>query len=128
MSENKFDLEKVVRNNKTHLLLVSKHHNQKTEVGFTIVELMLTVAIMGIFAAIAAPSWDTFVSRQRIRAVNGQVLQTLQTAQAEAKLKKQNYVVEFQEAADPTTDLPEFSVHLEGTPDADKFWEPLNLE
>ncbi|MGB3191176.1 MAG: hypothetical protein WBB43_17360, partial [Limnoraphis sp.] len=41
---------------------------------------------------------------------------------------KQNYVVEFQEAADPTTDLPEFSVHLEGTPDADKFWEPLNLE
>ncbi|MGB3191286.1 MAG: hypothetical protein WBB43_17920, partial [Limnoraphis sp.] len=91
-------------------------------------DVVIVMVIMGIFAAIAAPTWDALVTRQRVRSINGQVLQALQIAQAEAKRKKQNYVVEFQEAADPTTDLPEFSVHLEGTPDADKFWEPLNLE
>ncbi|MEA5500120.1 pilus assembly FimT family protein [Limnoraphis robusta] len=99
-----------------------------SESGFSLVELAVIVVMIGIFSAIAAPVWDVFVSRQRVGAVNGQVLRTLQTAQAEAKRNKQNYVVAFREAADPTTAPPEFSTYLEGTPDADKFWEPLNLE
>jgi type II secretory pathway pseudopilin PulG len=110
MSTNQFDWQKVVRNNKTHLLSVSKHHNHKTEAGFTIVELMLIVAIMGIFAAIAAPAWDAFVSRQRVGAVNGQVLQALQSAQAEAKRTKQNVEVTFN-FNPPTVDPPTYTVN-----------------
>ncbi len=72
-----------------------------SESGFSLVELAVIVVIIGIFSAIAAPAWDAFVSRQRIRAVNGQVLQALQTAQAEAKRTKQEITVTFDEAVDP---------------------------
>lgn len=34
--------------------------------GFTLIEVMITVAIVGILAAIALPSYDYFVTRSRI--------------------------------------------------------------
>lgn len=69
--------------------------SRRSEVGFTIIEVMLVVILIGIFAAIAAPVWDGFVSRQRIRAVNNRVLRELQNAQAEAKRTKQDVTVTF---------------------------------
>ena len=108
--------------------LLSSTSYSSSESGFSLVELAVIVVIIGIFAAIAAPAWNAFVTRQRVRSVNNQVLRTLQTAQAEAKRNKQNYVVAFREAADPTTDPPEFSSYLEGTDPANIVWEPLNLE
>ena len=84
--------------------------SKQSEAGFSLLEVMIVVVIMGIFAAIAAPAWDAFVNRQRIRTVNNQVLRTLQTAQAEAKGKNQEVAIQFDQSADP----PAFRV---GQPD-----------
>jgi type II secretory pathway pseudopilin PulG len=76
------------------------HHSES---GFSLIELAVIVVMIGIFSAIAAPVWDVFVSRQRVGAVNGQVLQALQSAQAEAKRTKQEITVTFDDTVDPPT-------------------------
>jgi len=69
------------------------------EAGFTIMELLIIIIIVGVLAAIAAPSWLTFINRQRVNAVRGEVYQTLQTAQSEAKKNKLSRTVEFSKSA-----------------------------
>lgn len=76
--------------------------SKKNDAGFTLIELLIIVLILGIFASIAAPSWLAFINRQRVRTVNDRVLQTLRSAQSEAKRNKSDRVVTFL-ATDPPT-------------------------
>ncbi|NET29682.1 Tfp pilus assembly protein FimT/FimU [Okeania sp. SIO1I7] len=71
--------------------------------GFSLIELVVIVLILGILSAIVAPGWNAFITRQRIRTVNSQVLQALQKAQSQAKLKKEEGNVEFNTTVDPPT-------------------------
>lgn len=55
-----------------------------TEQGFTLVELIVVVAILGIVAAIAAPSWLTLITRQRLYDARGNALDKIREAQSQA--------------------------------------------
>lgn len=68
------------------------HQNQ----GFTLLELVAVVIIIGTLSAIAAPSWLAFTNRQRVNKAGDAVLAAIQEAQREAKKSKLNYSITFE--------------------------------
>lgn len=52
--------------------------------GFTLIELAVTVAVLAILLAIAAPSFETMTNQNRLVSASHQVVATLQTARMEA--------------------------------------------
>ena len=103
---------------------ISKHKNDHNA-GFSLIELLVVILMVGVLAAIAAPSWQTFTTRQRIKSVNTQILQAIKTTQAEAKRNQSDYVLGF----DPDKyDPPKYSIYKKDTPDAEKQWQSLSLD
>ena len=68
-------------------------HKPKPTAGFTLLELLVVILIAGIMAAIAAPSWLSFLNRQQVGAVRSDVVQTLRTAQQQAQQRRQTVTV-----------------------------------
>lgn len=73
----------------------NKTASRKGDGGFTLLEVLVTVLVLGILSSIAAPSWLAFINRQRVRTVNDRVFQSLRLAQSEAKRTKSTVTVTF---------------------------------
>lgn len=84
----------------------------KSTKGFTLIEVLVTIVLVGILSAIAAPSWLGFVARQRLNKANDSVLAAVQDAQRQAKKTKRNYSVSIQ----LNSNIPQISVHPGLTP------------
>ncbi|WP_460822191.1 GspH/FimT family pseudopilin [Lysobacter olei] len=52
--------------------------------GFTLIELMVAVAVLAILAAIAFPSFDDFFDRYRVRGAADEVLDVISAARAQS--------------------------------------------
>ncbi|MEG4230192.1 prepilin-type N-terminal cleavage/methylation domain-containing protein [Microcoleus sp. N9_B2] len=80
----------------------NKTASRKADGGFTLLEVLATVLVLGILSSIAAPSWLAFINRQRVRTVNDRVFQSLRLAQSEAKRTKSTVTVTFNPTDPPT--------------------------
>ena len=58
--------------------------------GFTLIELMVVIAVAAILLVVAAPSMYDFILLQRLKSVNAQVVTDLQFARSEAASRNVN--------------------------------------
>lgn len=63
--------------------------------GFTLVELMVTVAVLAILMAIAGPAFNDFFERYRLRGAADEVASVVASARAEALMRNRDVSVVF---------------------------------
>jgi prepilin-type N-terminal cleavage/methylation domain-containing protein len=57
----------------------------RQNLGFTLIEILVVIMMVGILTAIAAPSWLSFVTNNRLSSSQSRVFSTLRDAQSTAK-------------------------------------------
>lgn len=63
--------------------------------GFTLIEMLITISLMGIVIALVAPSMRDLIATQRVRSINSELVTDLQFARTEAVRRGFNVFVEF---------------------------------
>ncbi|MDT9299191.1 MAG: type II secretion system protein [Limnospira sp. PMC 1286.21] len=96
----------------------------KNQSGFTIIEILVVVLMVGIVGAIAAPTWLMFANRQKVRTVNDRVFNAIQEAQSRAQLTSLSHFIQFGEHRG----IPAYRIYLTTTKD-DKLpdWQTLDV-
>lgn len=61
--------------------------------GFTLVEMLITVAVLGILVAIAVPSFNNMIERNQVATASNDLLSSLLAARSEAVKQERNVVV-----------------------------------
>lgn len=69
--------------------------------GFTLIELMITLAVMGVLVTLAAPSFYEYILTQRLKAASQQLVTDLQFARSEAASR--NELVHMRFSSTPGT-------------------------
>lgn len=103
----------------TNLMIKNQLYSTKSNAGFTLIEVMVVILMIGILSAIVAPSWLGFVNRQRINTANEAVYQALQSARQEAIKQKISYSVSFK----TENQIPQIAVHPANI--TATAWQPL---
>ena len=67
----------------------------KSRRGFTLIEVLVTVAIVAVVALIAAPSMKDFIQMQRLKSVSSELMTNLQYSRSEAVSRGQVVGVRF---------------------------------
>ncbi|MDE5070539.1 MAG: type II secretion system protein [Trichodesmium sp. St5_bin8] len=100
-----------------------RNQPKTSTIGFTIIELIFVVLIIGILSTIALPGWNAFINRQRTRTVNNGVLQALRAAQSDAKSTKVKKRLQFRYELNSDDDPPRFAIYHPD--DKDPLWTSL---
>ncbi|PSU77683.1 type IV pilin [Photobacterium phosphoreum] len=70
------------------------HHNGDSQRGFTLLELVFTVVIMGILIAMAAPSFNGLIESNKIKRLATEIEWLLVQAKSEAVMRSDNVDVQ----------------------------------
>lgn len=81
------------RDEKVRRLPVFKKTRIAPSVGFTLIELMVTITIAAIFAALAFPSFRDFIAGQRVKTASYDISYMLTGARSEALKRNLNVIV-----------------------------------
>lgn len=65
--------------------------------GFTLVETLIVITMVGVLAAIAAPSWLSMVDKQRLNTAQDQALRVMREAQQQARNRKLCWEASFRD-------------------------------
>lgn len=76
-------------------MMRKQYSSLQATAGFTLIEVLVVMILMGTIAAIAAPGWLGFLNRQRMNAARTDLMGVLRAAQEEAQSRQQSKQVEF---------------------------------
>lgn len=94
----------------------------RSTAGFTLLEHIILLAILGIVSAIAAPAWFAFVERQSLNFAQDQIYRAMQSAKSNAKLQKVSWQFSLRE----NNGVVQWAVHPATANPADDQWYSLN--
>ncbi|WP_308811481.1 MULTISPECIES: GspH/FimT family pseudopilin [Psychrobacter] len=69
--------------------------------GFTLIELMVTIAVLAIIVSIAAPNISTQLANQRVKSTAATLENALKEARAESISRRQNVTVTYSNGSAP---------------------------
>lgn len=76
-----------------HMKQLISHRPRAKQAGFTLLEVLVVIVIIGILASIAAPTWLRYLANRRAQAVQAEILQLMRQAQNTAQNTRQNQFV-----------------------------------
>jgi type IV fimbrial biogenesis protein FimT len=101
-------------------------NRRRSQRGFTLIEVMISLTVLGILLMIALPSFSEWLQNQQLRAASEATLNGLQAARGAAI--RRNVLVQFRQSAPPTTawsvtevgtgTVVQSRAHEEGSPNA----------
>jgi prepilin-type N-terminal cleavage/methylation domain-containing protein len=94
--------------------------------GFTLLETIAVVSIIGILSTIAAPNWFNFINRQRLNTGQSQVYQAMQQARSQAMLQKVTWQVSFRQVPVGSQQVVQWSLHQANITPAAHSWHNLD--
>lgn len=90
--------------------------------GFTLLELTVVVATIGILFAIAAPGWSTWLTRHRLNIAQAEVLQAMRMAQERARREATTWQASFRDPGG----VVQWVIHPANTTPPESLWKNLD--
>ena len=72
-----------------------------TSSGFTLIELMVTIAVLAIIVSIAAPNISTQLANQRVKSTTATLANALKEAKTESIIRRQNLTLSYNNTSTP---------------------------
>ncbi|MGP1383210.1 MAG: pilus assembly FimT family protein [Thainema sp.] len=89
--------------------------------GFTLLEILIVLFIVGILMLIVAPSWNGLLTRQQLNVAQSDAHQIIRQAQLEAIHRRTPWQASFRQVGDQV----EWASHAVTLPPAKATWQPL---
>ncbi|WP_265576240.1 type IV pilin protein [Gloeocapsopsis crepidinum] len=99
-----------------------KRSPHKLNQGFTMIEILVVILVIGILAAIAVPSWLNFLDTRRLNIAQDQLYQAMRDAQRNAKRDKSNWQASFRQ----DNGVVQWAVHQVSSTPTTTDWRSLD--